>query len=105
MELNWNNSILSSKQQNDSVNDYLNNLFVENWSTQMNYSKYFDECAPSYCTYTTTDQTDFSYAVTMLISLYGGLITIFRLIVPFLINVLVKIRHRSRNIDDDLSMY
>lgn len=105
MEVNWTNSLLTSKQQNVSVNDYFNNLFIESWSTHINYSKYFEKCAPAYCTYTTTDQTSLSYAVTLFISLYGGLIIIFRFLVPFLIKVLLKIKGHLRNINVELSMY
>ncbi len=81
------------------MNDHLLDLFIEEWSIKMNYSMYFDKCAPSFCMYTTTDQTNFFYAVTFLISLEGGLIIILRLIVPFLVNVSSIFKRRSRNIN------
>ncbi|CAF1176295.1 unnamed protein product [Adineta steineri] len=102
IQLNWTNSVLTSKQQNASVIDYLDDLFIEEWSIEMNYSKYFDECAASYCTYTTTDRNDFTYAITLSISLYGGLIVIFRLIAPFLISSAMKLRYRPRNANVNL---
>ncbi|CAF1463352.1 unnamed protein product [Adineta steineri] len=102
IQLNWTNSILTSKQQNATVIDYLNDLFIAEWSIEMNYSKYFDECAVSYCTYTTTDRNDFTYAITLSISLYGGLIVIFRLIAPFLISSAMKLRYRPRNANVNL---
>ncbi|UJR06613.1 hypothetical protein I4U23_010897 [Adineta vaga] len=43
------------------------------------------------------------YLSTYLYTLYGGLIIIFRLFVPFLIKILVKIKRRSRNINIDLT--
>ena len=89
--------MLPSKQQNLSLHDYLLDLFIEEWSTKMNYSMYFDVCAPSFCTYTTTAQTHFFYAITLLISLYGGLIIMLRLIAPFLVDALLKFEHRFRN--------
>jgi hypothetical protein len=49
--------------------------------------------------YTTTDQVNVSYAVTFLISLYGGLISILRFIAPWLVNIASKVKHRSRNIN------
>ncbi|UJR17463.1 hypothetical protein I4U23_004358 [Adineta vaga] len=92
-DLNWTNSILPPKQKNSTVYDYLLDLFIEERSTKVNYPKYFNECAPSSCSYTTIDQTNFSYAVTMFISLYGGLIIILRLIAPILIQSFSKLKH------------
>ncbi|CAF0945271.1 unnamed protein product [Adineta steineri] len=94
---NWTDSVLYSKYENVSVEDLTTNLFMEAWSPKINYSEYFHGCAPSRCTYTTTDYTDFSYAVILLISLYGGLTIILRLIAPFLINISLKFKRRLRN--------
>jgi len=82
-----------------SVNAYLLDLFMDDWSTQMNYLKYFHQCAPSRCTYTTTDKINLSYAITLFISLYGGLIIIFRLISSFLVNILFKCHLRNTNVN------
>ena len=53
---------------------------------------YFDQCAPSFCTYSTVDPINFSYAITLFIGLYGGLTAILRLIAPFLINTAFKLK-------------
>ncbi|CAF0998896.1 unnamed protein product [Adineta steineri] len=97
MGANWTDSILTSKQQNLSVNDYFNNLFIEEWLTKINYSEYFNECHPSVCTYKVTDRAGISDTITLLISLYGGLVIILRLIASFLVNISLKFRHRTRN--------
>ncbi|UJR34535.1 hypothetical protein I4U23_027312 [Adineta vaga] len=96
--LNWINTLSSSKQQNSSINDSLTNLFVEEWLTTINYSNYFIECAPTQCTYTETNQTNFSHTITLLLlSLYGGLTIILRLIAVFLVHILSKFKHRTIN--------
>ncbi len=97
MNLNWTDSVLPSNHQNISMNDLLLDLLIEKWSTKMNYSKYFDQCSPSFCTYTTTDQTNIYYAVTLLISLYGGLTIMLISIVPFLVRVFFSFKCPSRN--------
>ena len=98
MHINWSDYILSAHQQNMSLNDHLLHLFLKNWSTKINYSMYFDKCAPSICTYTTMVNTNVVYAITLLLSLYGGLVLIFRLIAPSVVHVMLKLKHRSRNI-------
>ncbi|CAF1018049.1 unnamed protein product [Adineta steineri] len=97
MGVNWTDSVLTSKQQNLSVNDYFNNLFIEEWLTKINYTQYFNECHPSVCTFTATDRADISYAITLFVSLYGSLVIILRLIASFLVTVSLKFKHRSRN--------
>ncbi|CAF0999681.1 unnamed protein product [Adineta steineri] len=99
INFNGNHSILHEKEGNISVNEFLSDLFVEKQSIAMNYSKYFNQCASKFCTYTTTDQIDFSYAITLFISLYGGLIIILRLIASFLINFIFKCHPRNRIIN------
>jgi len=72
-------------------------MFVDDWIPTFNYSIYFQNCNPSTCTYTITDQINYSYAITLFISLYGGLIMILRLISPFIIKTISKFSHRQTN--------
>ncbi|CAF1165707.1 unnamed protein product [Adineta ricciae] len=88
---------LTSQYENMSVADNLNRLFATNWSWNLNYSRYFDQCSPSMCTYTITTRTVLSYAITLFISLYGGLIIILRLISSHIIDLLVKYANRANN--------
>ncbi|UJR34666.1 hypothetical protein I4U23_027443 [Adineta vaga] len=95
MNYNLSNIVLIKTYENNSVNDYLNKLFIKNWSIEMNYSNYFHKCSPLSCTYITTDRINLSYTMTFFISLYSGLIILLRLISPFLINIIFKFKHRS----------
>ncbi|CAF1425963.1 unnamed protein product, partial [Adineta steineri] len=108
MNFHANNSVLTSNHEKLSVNKYLNNLFIMNWSTKINYTKYFHQCSPSNCTYSKTDRTELSYGITLFISLYGGLIIILRLIASWSIDILSKIkccsRERNENSDENGKM-
>ncbi|UJR07421.1 hypothetical protein I4U23_011707, partial [Adineta vaga] len=95
MNFNWNNSVLTSKHQNISVINHLNTLFIENWSTKINYSTYFHQCSPSMCTYTTRNRVNLSIAITLFISLYGGLIIILRFVASYFIDILSKLKDHS----------
>ncbi|CAF1391349.1 unnamed protein product [Adineta ricciae] len=94
---NWNTSILSSGNNNNSILFHFQNLFIENWLSNVNYSSYFAQCSSSMCTYTTINRRNLSYAITVLISLYGGLIIILRLIVSYFIDLLFKYKNHSEN--------
>ena len=90
--LNLNQSVLSGERSNKTVYDYISNVFIDEWLTEMNYSKYFSACAPSSCSYRTTDPVNWSYAITIFISLYGGLIIILRLISQLIIEFILKLK-------------
>ncbi|CAF1013972.1 unnamed protein product [Adineta ricciae] len=92
LNFNWTNEVLPGERQNITVYDYLRDLFIKEWSTEVNYPEYFAECLPSSCSYITTARTNFPYAITMFISLYGGLIIILRLIAPFLFEIFLKFK-------------
>ena len=96
---NLSNYVLQFENTNRTVHNHLSNLFIEQWIPKLNYSNYFNNCNPSICTYTTTDIIDDSYAVSLFISLYGGLIIILRLISPVLIKIVFKFKSQSRNRD------
>ncbi|UJR17625.1 hypothetical protein I4U23_004521 [Adineta vaga] len=105
IDLNWNMFRLTGKQRNLSMNDYLNNLFVEEWSTEVNYSKYFAKCSPLTCTYTSINRSNAFYAITFLASLYGGLVIMFHLLAPFLVRIVFKFRYRPTNTNTSLVSY
>ncbi|CAF4424984.1 unnamed protein product, partial [Adineta steineri] len=47
---NFTDSHLLSNRQNNSLYERLTNLFIEDWTPTINYSKYFTNCAPLLCT-------------------------------------------------------
>ncbi|CAF1437934.1 unnamed protein product [Adineta steineri] len=98
--IDLNASLLLSKPSNLSVQKLLLNLFIdEELPPHINYSKYFDRCLPSYCTYTTADEINIAYALTLFISLYGSLIVVLRFIAPLLIQSYFKLRQIVTNRD------
>ncbi|CAF1042277.1 unnamed protein product [Adineta steineri] len=96
-DFNMSNIVLSSNEKIISLKNSLNNSFIEKWSTKMNYSDYFSQCAPTVCTYTKKDYTNLSHIIALLLSLYGGLIIILRAMIGFSIEIYSKIKHRSLN--------
>ncbi|CAF1238357.1 unnamed protein product [Adineta ricciae] len=80
LNISWSDSILSTKNENISINNYFKALFVTNWSLNVDHPTYFHQCSPSTCTYTVKDQMNLSYTITLLISLYGGVIIILRFV-------------------------
>jgi hypothetical protein len=76
---------------NTPIIDLVNVLFIENWSTTINYSLYFDQCSPTLCSYTYIQQFNSLYTVTLLLGLLGGLTVVLRWICPKIIQFLSKV--------------
>ncbi|CAF1428294.1 unnamed protein product [Adineta steineri] len=96
-DLAWTNPLSVSSLKNQSLKNILPKLFVEEWSTNISYSKYFIQCAPVSCTYTETDQISLFYTISFFLSIYGGLCIILRSTALFLIYVWMKLKRYSIN--------
>ena len=62
-------STIESRFQPDfSLDNIINGLLVEAWTSQMNYSAYFDECAAKICTYSSLRKDNVLVAITKFIA-------------------------------------
>ncbi|CAF1446389.1 unnamed protein product [Adineta ricciae] len=95
LNISWSDSILPTKNENISINNYFKALFITNWSLNTDYPTYFHQCSPSTCTYTMKDQRNLSYTITLLISLYGGVIIILRFVASCTIDLFIKLKSYS----------
>ncbi|CAF1136632.1 unnamed protein product [Adineta steineri] len=80
-KLNGSNSYLT-------VETLLSQMFITHWSHNTSFESYFKHCAPNICQYIVTSQHDFLSIIITLIGFFGGLSSIFRIIVPLLIKKL-----------------
>lgn len=82
---------------NTTVKDLFKDLFVEDWSTMINYSSYFEHCSPSLCSYTYVQQLNSIYTLTFLLSIYGGMTIVLKWVCPRIVRLLTKIDgHRKK---------
>lgn len=76
------------------IGTILDSLMIETWNEQVDYDKYFDQCAPEQCTYSYTSSENFLQIFTKVVGLFGGLAVAFQITVPFIIG---QIRNRIRS--------
>ena len=89
---------------NATVKELANALFIEEWSTAINYSAYFEQCAPSLCSYIYVQQFDSIYTATFLVGIYGGLTIALKLICPWFVRFIAKTHAlRKRRINSALA--
>ena len=85
---------ISRFSMNTTVAQLTNELFTEVWKTKINYSIYFEQCAPSICSYSYIQKLNSLYTVTLLLGLQGGLAFILEWICPKLVRIIAKIYQR-----------
>lgn len=84
---------------NATVNELINDVFVEKWITSPNYTSYFYKCSPSVCSYTYVERFDHIYTITFLLGLQGGMSIVLKWICPQLVRLAFKLhQHRKKRI-------
>ena len=97
-----NSSILTSFQANDTLNTLFDRLMIEEWTMESDFEAYYQECAPTSCTYTLERRMDLGYVFTTIIGLLGGLSVSLQLLVPVVVYLIDRlIFHLFRNTNQD----
>ncbi|CAF1209106.1 unnamed protein product, partial [Didymodactylos carnosus] len=86
---------------NTSVGSLLNQLAVEEWDLNINYSSYYHMCNPVNCTYTYVKRTNYINILTTIIELVGGLTTTLRITTPLIIATIRRMKKTSGVLIDD----
>lgn len=100
-ESNWpkllDNSIPSKFYTNDTIDTIFSQQMLEQWNFEKNFSRYYSLCDPIQCTYTFDGYNDFIYIITMIISLFGGLSTVLRVLSPLIVQFIRKTQLYFKN--------
>ncbi|CAF4901558.1 unnamed protein product [Rotaria sp. Silwood1] len=88
---------LSHFSPNTTIGELINNLFIEQWSTQINYSSYYQQCSPSICSYTSIEKFNIFHTITVILGIQGGLTIVLKWVCPKLVRIGSKIYHHRKN--------
>ncbi|CAF1503361.1 unnamed protein product [Adineta ricciae] len=78
---------------NMTMESIVNQSFIEEYTSNRSYEKYFAECAISSCRYSYIDKANIDDGITLLISLYGGLMIISQCMATIVVR-LCRVRER-----------
>lgn len=67
---------------NTTIASILDANLIEQMNVRKNFSRYYDFCAPNYCSYIVTNRNNRISLLVMLIGLFGGLTVILRKLAP-----------------------
>ena len=76
--------------------DIVQEMFIESWSKDVSYEKFFEKCQPRLCSYTVAERYNPIYVVTTFLGLCGGIDVSLRLLVPFVMHQTYKCMKRFR---------
>lgn len=79
---------------NATVQRLFDELFIESWNDQTNFTGYFHVCSPHSCTYSYDGRFNWLYTVVTLIGLFGGL----RMVTLFSAPLVVKVIRRLQGV-------
>ena len=93
---------LNASATHFSVNDTLEKLahamFIESWTSETSYERFFNACAPNYCTGTYYYRFDALDVLTTFLSVYSGLTVVLRFLTPLGVSAVVLVRNRLRSL-------
>ena len=93
-----NSSLKSKYLPNTKLKIILDQLMIEQWNWSIIYKSYYEQCQPYQCTFTFETRNDLIFIVTVIIGLIGGLVTLLKLIIPFVIQFILDERQSQTSI-------
>lgn len=81
---------------NTTISNILQESMVENWTVSMSYDSYYAKCAPKTCSYSYNERNGFLIVFTTIFALIGGLNTVLRLLIPLIIQGIIRIIQRIK---------
>ena len=90
IRMNFSILYISNQKQNQTIESIVQELMVDFWTENISYSTYYNTCSPT-CTYETLRQRNILTIVTTIISVLGGLATIFEIFMLIFIRLIEEL--------------
>ena len=89
---------LTLSTPNATVQSLVNELFIDQWKTNVTYERYYAACEPLSCSYLINERGNLLYVISTTVGLFGGLSVVLKLIIPTIIKIRqhVIMRYRRR---------
>lgn len=92
-------SQISSRQfhMNTTIQALIDQLLIEQIQIETSFIDYHLQCNPSLCTYIDSHRFDLVFMLTTVVSVFGGLVVIVKLIALLIVKVALALQHRCSN--------
>ena len=81
---------------NRTIEELINSAFDMDWSVNISYSRFFQECKPASCSYSYNYRRNFAQIIVTLLGFYGGLTVTLRTLVPYMIQFVHRIIRKCK---------
>ena len=88
---------LSRFPSTTTVSDLLQQLFVESWNNQSNFTRYFQMCSPGSCSYSYDRRFNWLYVLVTLVGLFDSLKIITFSTAPIVVRIFRIVQKTMRN--------
>ena len=82
--------------RNETVEQMVNRLFIDQWLVNKSYDNYYEQCQSTHCTYSYMQNFDIFYLITSILALYSGLSTTLKILTPIIIFVIFSCFNRTK---------
>lgn len=66
------------------MQELLQKFLFDQLSIEVNFTKYYRQCQPNYCSYSYRRRFDLFYALTIMIGIFGGFYIVLRFLCPYI---------------------
>jgi hypothetical protein len=81
---------------NETLETIVPAMFINSWMSNVSYEMFFNNYAPSHCSFTYRYRFDFLDLLSTFLSVYSGLSMTLRFVIPRLFRIIEKFRKRWR---------
>ncbi|CAF4906367.1 unnamed protein product [Rotaria sp. Silwood1] len=83
---------------NDTIETMVYQLFIDSWSNETSYERYYNACTPIKCIYLKEKRLNVIYAVTIFLTVINGLLLGLRSVAPLFVRLFHKLGNRIRGL-------
>ena len=97
---NWSNRNFAI---DSSVQELVNELMLDEKTTDIHFDDFYSQCNPALCTYSYYRRFDILFIVTTILGIFGGLSFVLRLIAPIIAKIILRRKNRVSPVDRAIS--
>jgi hypothetical protein len=84
------NERTSFPPSNTTIDTIFSASFIGEWKNHINYSSYFDMCAPKSCAYATNERFNIFYIINAVLAVYGGFAVVLRFSILMIVKLVIR---------------
>jgi hypothetical protein len=80
---------------NTTIQKLLNELMIDEMTSEIRFDLLYSQCNPTYCAYSYTHRFDILFVITTIIGIIGALSFVLKLIAPYIATIILRWRSRG----------